>query len=97
MRKLIILGQLIFVQYSAFSYSSSYDHNNFVSLLCSVFSTVCFSINLRHCLALLQESFQRLLHKENGIRAEWEYPFAVAGINISFMLTQMLDLQAGTV
>ncbi|XP_028766894.1 ELMO domain-containing protein A [Neltuma alba] len=40
------------------------------------------------------ESFQRLLHKENGIRAEWEYPFAVAGINISFMLAQMLDLQA---
>ncbi|ERM98999.1 hypothetical protein AMTR_s00101p00020000, partial [Amborella trichopoda] len=41
------------------------------------------------------ESFQRLLHKEEGKRAEWEYPFAVAGINISFMLTQMLDLQTG--
>ncbi|XP_054816153.1 uncharacterized protein LOC129315977 isoform X1 [Prosopis cineraria] len=40
------------------------------------------------------ESFQRLLHKDNGIRAEWEYPFAIAGINISFMLAQMLDLQA---
>ncbi|KAL0724092.1 hypothetical protein Bca4012_038691 [Brassica carinata] len=26
-------------------------------------------------------------------RAKWEYPFAVAGINISFMLIQMLDLQ----
>lgn len=39
-------------------------------------------------------SFQRLLNKQDGIRAEWEYPFAVAGINISFMLVQMLDLQA---
>ncbi|XP_059428844.1 uncharacterized protein LOC132162595 isoform X2 [Corylus avellana] len=42
-----------------------------------------------------QESFQRLLHKQDGTRAEWEYPFAVAGINISFMLAQMLDLQSG--
>ncbi|XP_024031145.1 ELMO domain-containing protein A isoform X1 [Morus notabilis] len=41
------------------------------------------------------ESFQRLLHKQDGNRAEWEYPFAVAGINISFMLAQMLDLQSG--
>ncbi|KAF5725761.1 ELMO domain-containing protein A isoform X1 [Tripterygium wilfordii] len=39
--------------------------------------------------------FQALLHKRNGTRAEWEYPFAVAGINISFMLVQMLDLQSG--
>ncbi|GAB2295833.1 hypothetical protein Dimus_029986 [Dionaea muscipula] len=41
------------------------------------------------------ESFQNLLHKRDGKRAEWEYPFAVAGINISFMLAQMLDLQSG--
>ncbi|KAI3981795.1 hypothetical protein MKX01_027780 [Papaver californicum] len=40
-----------------------------------------------------QESFQSLLHKK-GRRAEWEYPFAVAGINISFMLAQMLDVQS---
>lgn len=39
-------------------------------------------------------SFQRLLHKQDGTRAEWEYPFAVAGINISFMLVQMLDIQS---
>ncbi|CAK8573334.1 unnamed protein product [Lathyrus sativus] len=39
-------------------------------------------------------SFQRLLLKQDGVRAEWEYPFAVAGINISFMLVQMLDLQS---
>ncbi|PKA65615.1 hypothetical protein AXF42_Ash020545 [Apostasia shenzhenica] len=42
------------------------------------------------------DSFQSLLHKKEGKRAEWEYPFAVAGINISFMLAQMLDLQSGT-
>ncbi|XP_062166393.1 uncharacterized protein LOC133872797 isoform X2 [Alnus glutinosa] len=40
------------------------------------------------------ETFQRVLHKQDGTRAEWEYPFAVAGINISFMLAQMLDLQS---
>ncbi|KAI5567111.1 hypothetical protein BDE02_13G068000 [Populus trichocarpa] len=41
------------------------------------------------------DSFQRLLNKRDGTRAEWEYPFAVAGVNISFMLAQMLDLQTG--
>ncbi|KAH7667360.1 ELMO domain-containing protein [Dioscorea alata] len=39
------------------------------------------------------DSFQGLLHKRDGRRAEWEYPFAVAGINISFMLVQMLGLE----
>eukprot|EP00246_Nothoceros_aenigmaticus_P018725 TRINITY_DN993_c0_g1_i5.p1 TRINITY_DN993_c0_g1~~TRINITY_DN993_c0_g1_i5.p1 ORF type:complete len:259 (+),score=42.43 TRINITY_DN993_c0_g1_i5:431-1207(+) len=39
-------------------------------------------------------SFQRLLNKEEGKRATWEYPFAVAGLNISFMLIQMLDLRS---
>lgn len=39
--------------------------------------------------------FQNLLHKRDGDRSDWEYPFAVAGINISFMLVQMLDLQSG--
>ncbi|CAM8893909.1 unnamed protein product [Rhodiola kirilowii] len=38
------------------------------------------------------DSFHRLLFKLGGERATWEYPFAVAGINISFMLIQMLDL-----
>ena len=45
----------------------------------------------------MQDSFHMLLHKQEGERAEWEYPFAVAGINISFMLIQMLDLQSGNV
>nr|DAD36577.1 TPA_asm: hypothetical protein HUJ06_007218 [Nelumbo nucifera] len=41
------------------------------------------------------DSFQSLVHKKEGRRSEWEYPFAVAGINISFMLVQMLDLHSG--
>ncbi|CAL9138474.1 unnamed protein product [Musa acuminata var. zebrina] len=40
------------------------------------------------------KSFQDLLRKQDGDRALWEYPFAVAGVNITFMLIQMLDLQA---
>ncbi|XP_015089653.2 uncharacterized protein LOC107032561 isoform X4 [Solanum pennellii] len=36
--------------------------------------------------------FHRLLFKQSGLRATWEYPFAVAGINVTFMLIQMLDL-----
>nr|CAD1820223.1 unnamed protein product [Ananas comosus var. bracteatus] len=39
-------------------------------------------------------SFQRLLKKQGGQRATWEYPFAVAGVNITFMIMQMLDLQS---
>ncbi|XP_041003415.1 ELMO domain-containing protein A-like isoform X3 [Juglans microcarpa x Juglans regia] len=39
-------------------------------------------------------SFRRLLFKQGGKRAAWEYPFAVAGINVSFMLIQMLDLSS---
>ncbi|XP_064988558.1 uncharacterized protein LOC135653326 isoform X7 [Musa acuminata AAA Group] len=40
-----------------------------------------------------QKSFQDLLRKQEGNRALCEYPFAVAGINVTFMLIQMLDLQ----
>ncbi|GMI65015.1 hypothetical protein like AT3G03610 [Hibiscus trionum] len=40
------------------------------------------------------QSFQRLLHKQDGKRSEWEYPFSAAGVNISFMLQQMLDLES---
>ncbi|XP_006375164.3 uncharacterized protein LOC18105081 isoform X3 [Populus trichocarpa] len=39
-------------------------------------------------------SFQDLLQKREGDRSVWEYPFAVAGVNITFMLIQMLDLEA---
>ncbi|KAI3918632.1 hypothetical protein MKX01_041952 [Papaver californicum] len=41
-----------------------------------------------------QKSYQDLLQKQEGNRAMWEYPFAVAGVNITFMLVQMLDLEA---
>ncbi|CAN0906572.1 ELMO domain-containing protein A [Linum grandiflorum] len=40
------------------------------------------------------QSFQDLLQKQEGERSVWEYPFAVAGVNITFMLIQMLDLEA---
>ncbi|XP_020574467.1 ELMO domain-containing protein A-like [Phalaenopsis equestris] len=40
------------------------------------------------------KSFQDLLHKRVGNRSLWEYPFAAAGVNVTFMLIQMLDLQA---
>ncbi|KAL4562938.1 hypothetical protein LXL04_026969 [Taraxacum kok-saghyz] len=40
------------------------------------------------------KSFQDLLRKREGVRSMWEYPFAVAGVNITFMLIQMLDLEA---
>ena len=30
--------------------------------------------------------FGALRHKQTAGRSEWEYPFAVAGINITFML-----------
>ncbi|KAG9446006.1 hypothetical protein H6P81_012134 [Aristolochia fimbriata] len=39
-------------------------------------------------------SFQQLLNKKGGKRATWEYPFAVAGVNITFMIMQMLDLHS---
>ncbi|KAF6161457.1 hypothetical protein GIB67_009336 [Kingdonia uniflora] len=39
-------------------------------------------------------SFQSLLHKQGGKRATWEYPFAVAGVNITFMIMKMLNLDA---
>ncbi|KAK2972673.1 hypothetical protein RJ640_003514 [Escallonia rubra] len=51
--------------------------------------------NLIYFAKMYPDQFQKLLHKTDGKRAEWEYPFAVAGINISFMLVQMLDLQSG--
>ncbi|KAJ4952588.1 hypothetical protein NE237_029420 [Protea cynaroides] len=40
------------------------------------------------------KSFHSLLRKQEGDRSMWEYPFAVAGVNITFMLIQMLDLQS---
>ncbi|KAL3537084.1 hypothetical protein ACH5RR_000450 [Cinchona calisaya] len=50
--------------------------------------------NLLYFARNFPKSFQDLLHKQEGNRAMWEYPFAVAGVNITFMLIQMLDLEA---
>lgn len=47
-----------------------------------------------HLILFMQASFHRLLKKQCGNRAAWEYPFAVAGVNITFMIMQMLDLQS---
>ncbi|KAH9290120.1 hypothetical protein KI387_034237, partial [Taxus chinensis] len=51
--------------------------------------------NLLFFAKMFPKSFRRLLFKQEGKRATWEYPFAIAGINISFMLIQMLDLYSG--
>ncbi|KAL0397658.1 UNVERIFIED_CONTAM: ELMO domain-containing protein A [Sesamum calycinum] len=50
--------------------------------------------NLLYFARNFPKSFQDLLRKKEGDRALWEYPFAVAGVNITFMLIQMLDLEA---
>ncbi|KAF3637956.1 putative autophagy-related protein 3-like [Capsicum annuum] len=50
--------------------------------------------NLLYFAKNFPRSFQDLLRKQEGDRAIWEYPFAVAGVNITFMLIQMLDLEA---
>ncbi|CAA6668812.1 unnamed protein product [Spirodela intermedia] len=55
----------------------------------------CGFVSLENLLFLARTypaSYRRLLFKQGGVRATWEYPFAVAGINVSFMLIQMLDL-----
>ncbi|KAI3689529.1 hypothetical protein L2E82_47489 [Cichorium intybus] len=51
--------------------------------------------NLLYFARNFQKSFQDLLRKQEGDRAMWEYPFAVIGVNITFMLIQMLDLESG--
>ncbi|KAL5731685.1 hypothetical protein ACHQM5_004390 [Ranunculus cassubicifolius] len=50
--------------------------------------------NLLYFARTFQKSFEGLLLKQEGERSMWEYPFAVAGVNITFMLIQMLDLEA---
>ncbi|XP_078433132.1 ELMO/CED-12 family protein [Wolffia australiana] len=57
----------------------------------------CGFVSLENLLFLARTypaSYRRLLFKQGGVRATWEYPFAVAGINVSFMLIQMLELHS---
>ncbi|KAI8545502.1 hypothetical protein RHMOL_Rhmol07G0044800 [Rhododendron molle] len=58
------------------------------------FPNLCYNLTCKDLPQFLQRSFQDLLLKQDGDRAMWEYPFAVAGVNITFMLIQMLDLEA---
>ena len=37
-------------------------------------------------------TWRRLLRKLDGERSEWEYPFAVAGLNLAFMLLDVIGL-----
>ncbi|GIL72153.1 hypothetical protein Vretimale_476 [Volvox reticuliferus] len=48
--------------------------------------------NLIYLAEVHPETFRRLVDKADGTRAEWEYPFAVAGLNITFMLSELLEL-----
>ncbi|KAI7751864.1 hypothetical protein M8C21_003372, partial [Ambrosia artemisiifolia] len=48
--------------------------------------------NLLYFAKTFPNAFRRLLLKQRGKMVTWDYPFAVAGINVSFMLTQMLEL-----
>jgi hypothetical protein len=36
--------------------------------------------------------YKRLLSKSDGVRSEWEYPFAAAGVNVTFALVDLLEL-----
>ena len=38
-------------------------------------------------------SFTALLHKTRGTRSAWEYPFACAGTNLTFVLAELLELK----
>ncbi|KAL8156933.1 hypothetical protein AgCh_001874 [Apium graveolens] len=50
--------------------------------------------NLLFFAKTFSKTFQNLLKKQGGKRATWEYPFAVAGVNITFMIMQMLELHS---
>eukprot|EP00899_Mesostigma_viride_P006957 jgi/Mesvir1/16262/Mv08508-RA.1 len=52
-------------------------------------------LSLHNLVALAErypDDFASLLHKTKGTRAKMEYPFAVAGLNLTFMLLTLLGL-----
>lgn len=51
--------------------------------------------NLLYFAKTFPKSFQDLLQKQECDWSVSEYPFVVTGVNITFMLIQMLDLEAG--
>lgn len=40
-----------------------------------------------------RETYERLLYKKTGTRSAWEYPFAAAGVNVTFALVDLLELR----
>eukprot|EP00887_Chlorella_sp_A99_P005103 scaffold25.g5103.t1 len=42
---------------------------------------------LLHLATRRSDDFRRLMRKADGARSDWEYPFAAAGVNLTFMLT----------
>jgi hypothetical protein len=40
-------------------------------------------------------AFQALLRKSRGARSSWEYPFGAAGMNVTWMLVELLGLRPG--
>ncbi|GJP85874.1 hypothetical protein CLOP_g15966 [Closterium sp. NIES-67] len=51
--------------------------------------------NLVYYARTYPRSFQRIMRKQEGRRAEWEYPFGAAGVNITVLLISILDLRKG--
>ena len=39
-------------------------------------------------------TYASLMHKREGTRSDWEYPFAAAGVNVTFSLVELLKLRA---
>ena len=39
-------------------------------------------------------TYDRLMNKTEGLRAEWEYPFAVAALNVSYTLSEIIGIKA---
>ncbi|KAH9615871.1 hypothetical protein KSS87_010285 [Heliosperma pusillum] len=74
--------------------STDFRGAGFMSLENLLFFAKTFSVRSLSGALLSNTSFQRLVKKQCGKRATWEYPFAVAGVNITFMLIQMLDLDS---
>ncbi|PNW75866.1 hypothetical protein CHLRE_12g557252v5 [Chlamydomonas reinhardtii] len=52
--------------------------------------------NLIYLAEVHPDTFRRLLDKSEGTRAAWEYPFAVAGLNLTWALSELLELHAPT-
>lgn len=43
-----------------------------------------------------RDLYDRLLWKKNGTRSAWEYPFAAAGVNVTFALVDVLELRGAS-